>query len=76
MSPVHGVQNHLSCIECWERNFPDQIPFRVKQAGLDSCCFCGKPTVSGIYVRANAREERLWCEGVKGYHEDEEGGDD
>jgi hypothetical protein len=50
------------CERCWiERNSsydPDtdelvvRQPFRLTEPPLESCGFCGQPTILGIYVRA------------------------
>lgn len=44
--------SHLLCDLCWdEREQGARIPFRLKGAPRASCCKCGRPTSSGIYVR-------------------------
>lgn len=46
---------HAICLQCWDEKNPDRIPHRVV-GGLeimDECCFCGKATAAGIYVRVD-----------------------
>lgn len=60
--------NHAMCDECWNWAHPGRVPCRVTRIyrfvaflGLrcpgrppkKPCCFCGKLTRSGIYVRGN-----------------------
>lgn len=43
--------NHSVCEACWFDANPDRIPVRVPDSDRRLCCLCGKPTISGIYVR-------------------------
>ncbi len=46
---LHG-QNHPQCNICWFEEFGiSQHPFRVLRPVIEACCFCGRPTESGIY---------------------------
>lgn len=36
-------------------------PTRLTEAPIEECCFCGGPTISGIYVRANPKEMPWPC---------------
>jgi hypothetical protein len=53
---------HSICRNCWESQQPGRIPVRTTEALVESCCFCGHVTQSGIYVRANDQELSL-CRG-------------
>lgn len=49
--------NHVVCGRCYGMMYPGREPVRMKdaieeQAG-DSCCFCGRVTNEGIFVRAD-----------------------
>lgn len=39
------------CDECWPVHRGDRAPVRVVEAEQETCCYCGGPTTSGIYVR-------------------------
>lgn len=55
--------NHTQCERCWfDRNFTAysdgsaqvRMPVRVQasaEEALRRCCYCGKPTIAGIFVR-------------------------
>jgi hypothetical protein len=52
MNWTHGI-----CGDCWnERNLGVE-PVRIKPefAVQERCCYCGKETTSGIYIRADPR---------------------
>ena len=47
---------HPQCERCWvDVNGPDRTPVRIKGAQLEQCCWCGKTTVAGIYVREDPK---------------------
>lgn len=62
--------NQPICEMCWiERNseweeHPDGFdvlvsirqPVTVKNSGIETCCYCGDPTVVGIYIRKDPDE--------------------
>ncbi len=51
---------HVICVECWlERNSND--PITVKGGMRELCCYCGRSTNGGIYVRDNPNDLR--CRG-------------
>lgn len=62
--------NHLMCEACWNTRNPHRTPIKVREEYRDEsatpCCFCGKPTQSGIYVRHDPQE--LLCHGIAGEH--------
>lgn len=44
--------NHSICNACWERTRPGRVPARMMIGRrVETCCYCGTPTASGIYVR-------------------------
>lgn len=55
---------HAQCTTCWnERNLSRQAdPKRYTRGPEDTCCWCSKPTRSGIYVRYDP--ETVPCKGV------------
>jgi hypothetical protein len=43
---------HAICDGCWKRRQPGRVPVRVREPGNRArCCYCGKATASGIFVR-------------------------
>ncbi len=42
---------HAICFSCWNERKKDQQPHMVINAELEACCFCGKDTQEGIYIR-------------------------
>lgn len=42
---------HAVCEACWQYLHPNRRPVRVKDSGRARCCYCGRSTVSGIFVR-------------------------
>lgn len=43
------------CSADWYKHNPDREPHRMvaEMAGHETCCYCGQPTTSGIYVRVD-----------------------
>jgi hypothetical protein len=39
------------CDECWRDIEGDREPVRFREPEPEQCYHCGKPTLSGIYVR-------------------------
>ena len=46
-----GQWNHTQCFDCFQRERPDIEPVRVKDHEPEVCCFCGRMTIDGIFVR-------------------------
>lgn len=43
---------HTKCDSCWQAHEPGRVPFRLlREAPAEPCCWCGRETTSGIYVR-------------------------
>lgn len=46
---------HACCGECWFTRFRQKAelgpPVRDRSAGEATCCYCGRKTVAGIFVR-------------------------
>ena len=55
--------DHAICDDCWAGKNPKRVPMRCKTIECESCCFCGAPTLSGIYVRHDPKDEKLACKG-------------
>ncbi len=56
--------NHLMCAACWnadEGNIARSVNTAVEGANseAENCCYCGKPTTSGIWTRADP--EKMDC---------------
>jgi hypothetical protein len=55
---------HPICETCWKERNPNREPVTVKDDEVEKCCYCGKATSAGIYIRENplnvkfTREER------------------
>ena len=49
--------NHMICDDCWIKERGDRTPVRLlpPYRTLEMCCFCGKMTESGIYVRRDRK---------------------
>jgi len=52
---------HNICDDCWAKREPGRLAHRLCEAGMTTCCFCGKPTKGGIYVREDPT--KLKCGG-------------
>jgi hypothetical protein len=57
MSPF----THALCEACYEWLEPGREPVMITPPEQETCCWCGKPTTSGIYYRAEP--ERMVCKG-------------
>ena len=59
---------HAQCAACWNARNPDKAtalerdPAFTVMYGAEMCCFCGKDTNAGIFVRC--REATLVCQKV------------
>jgi len=58
--------NHYICELCWQlrckaNNEPGRRPVQVKDYHERPCCYCGKPSTSGIFVRENPESAELFC---------------
>lgn len=42
---------HTKCDSCWQAAEPERVPFRLRGAPAETCCWCGRQSTSGIYVR-------------------------
>jgi hypothetical protein len=42
---------HPICDECWTKRNPGRMPCRGLLVDVEKCCYCGKETKSGIYIR-------------------------
>lgn len=56
--------NHSICQSCWDDRNPLRraVQFVPEIGEPKTCCFCGRPTKAGIYVRQDPAEMR--CQGV------------
>ncbi len=57
----HGW-THLMCDDCWYLEKGTQVPVAVKGDPRAPCCFCLKPTNSGIWIRRNPNQ--TLCRGI------------
>ena len=57
---------HNICYDCWNIRNPDRKAIRVSTARMnpDKCCYCGKDTNSGIYIRDNPDAPDMLCHGI------------
>ena len=55
---------HLICEECWHELRGTMTPTRLVKAPLHPCCYCGKPTRSGIYTRDDPTLTKCGGKGV------------
>lgn len=42
---------HAVCDDCWDDKHPDRLSPRAGTGEIEHCCYCGRHTVSGIYLR-------------------------
>ena len=42
-----------SCRECWDIKNPGRRPTTINDRQGETCCYCGKMTGSGIYIRVD-----------------------
>lgn len=63
-----GKWNHAICWKCWREQRGNEEPCRVKDDTAHACCFCGKSTASGIYVRKDPGQ--VACGGYAWSHQD------
>ncbi len=42
---------HSFCAGCWAELNPGRTPVQLKDAPVETCCRCGRPTGAGIFVR-------------------------
>lgn len=47
---------HAICMDCWMTKHPDRGPVKARDKVQETCCYCGRATLDGIYVRANPFE--------------------
>jgi hypothetical protein len=49
--------NQPLCDPCWNTENPDRVATRLAPHGreIETCCMCGKDTLSGIYVRRDPK---------------------
>lgn len=48
--------NQPVCDDDWEKRSPGREPYRLEDPDPEICCYCGKSTRSGIYVRIHPSE--------------------
>lgn len=41
------------CVECWGERNPGREAVAHNWAPKETCCYCGRPTEIGIYVRVD-----------------------
>jgi hypothetical protein len=69
---------HAICELCWSKlckakGEPGRNPVRMIETVEESCCFCGYPTIAGIYIRRDPAlpteiGPALKCHGTGGRH--------
>jgi len=42
---------HPICEACWSERNPNREPVTVNNGNIETCCYCGEHTKSGIYIR-------------------------
>lgn len=58
--------NHTVCEVCWFAKHPQRFPVQVirhERQYVDSCCLCGSPKVTRIFVRIDPVADELLCSG-------------
>jgi hypothetical protein len=59
-----GEWPHPICLDCWDARNPGRVPRRIVEAESEMCCFCGRRTTAGVYLRFDPSE--LLCGGKHG----------
>ena len=55
--------NHNICIECWNKKYGTQLPYRLIDDSIkEVCCYCGSENTDAIYVRDDPKSVK--CNGV------------
>lgn len=64
-----SLWTHALCDTCYEQREPGREPTRLTEpfVQVETCCFCGDETTSGIYYRLDPNKAP--CHGIGGYHE-------
>ena len=52
---------HSICSSCYEELYNGRNPVKMQESEIKTCCFCGKETKEGIFVREHP--EGLLCRG-------------
>jgi hypothetical protein len=53
---------HPICQRCWAKGHPGTTPVKVREWHWERCCYCGKNTRGGIFIRQDPKHVPL-CEG-------------
>ncbi len=46
---------HVICVDCWQDRNGNRQAVTINPPEKKDCCFCGRPTTSGIYIRENPK---------------------
>ena len=57
---------HNICDNCWDKRNSISIPVKIIEPDEEPCCFCGKLSKSGIFVRHDPTDKILSCKGQHG----------
>lgn len=49
------------CNRCWYDTKPGREPVKVRDPKAERCCFCGRMTAYGVYVRRDPDAIELKC---------------
>lgn len=54
---------HRICADCWNSRNPNRQPVVITEdcRQPEICCFCGKETTAGIFVRHDQKELKCNC---------------
>jgi hypothetical protein len=61
---------HNICAACWNAKNPDREAHAAHNMPAEFCCFCGKPTTAGIYLRHDPKDPSLKCDAGKDHEDD------
>jgi hypothetical protein len=54
---------HNICYDCWHKEHEaDDIPVRVRDCEPKQCCYCGRWTMEGIFVRDDPKMMKCGCQ--------------
>lgn len=55
---THGW-THSICDECCKEQQTGLVTFKLKDANEEICCYCGKLTFEGIYIRDEPKQPKF-----------------
>jgi hypothetical protein len=61
---ANGNWIHAVCPTCWLNTWAGRLPARLGDEEPELCCFCGRDTSAGLYVKRDP--SKTPCQGGRG----------